>query len=193
MPRLTDSSRQQRRQAITAAAMRCFARDGFANTSMADIIKEAGSSAGSVYSHFAGKAELLRYAASDALDELVASVSDELPSERTPGSVVSHLLHVSGDPAHAQLLLQIWAETSRDPELEDISRHSLHELHELVRTALLPWCEQRAHRKAPRPDAGALADAVVAAIQGFLVTVSIDRKADVDALAAHLVAVFQRL
>ena len=193
MPRLTESSRQQRRQAIAAAAMRCFARDGFANTSMADIIKEAGSSAGSVYSHFAGKAELLRFAAGSAVDDLIATVSDELPSERTPASVVSHLIQASGDPAHAQMLLEIWAEAPRDPDLLDISRQSLNQLRELVRTALLPWCEQRPSAGPARPTAAALADAVVAAIQGFLVTVSIDRDGDADALAAHVVEVFERL
>ncbi len=43
--------------------MRCFARNGFAGTSMADIISEADSSAGSVYSNFASKAERVRFAA----------------------------------------------------------------------------------------------------------------------------------
>ena len=107
MPRLSEASRLRRRDDIAAAAMRCFARDGFSRTSMADIIHEARSSSGSVYSNFENKTELVRYAASLALEHLVTTVTEELPVERSPSSVLLHLLGASTDRAHAQTLLQI--------------------------------------------------------------------------------------
>ncbi|RKH68759.1 TetR/AcrR family transcriptional regulator [Corallococcus llansteffanensis] len=194
MPKLSEGSRQRRRESIAAAAMRCFARQGFASTSMADIISEAGSSAGSVYSHFPSKAALLRFAASAALSEVVAALSDELPSERTPASVLAHLLRSRSDRVHAQTLLQIWAEGPRDGELEEIARDSVNELRALVRTALLPWCQEPARARTRPPDTAAdeISDAVITAVQGYVVRVSIDRDLDSELVASRLIAVFEK-
>lgn len=66
------------RSRITAAALRCFARHGFAGTSLADIESEAGFSvgAGSTYRYFPSKQAMLEAAVADALqrsDELSAA------------------------------------------------------------------------------------------------------------------------
>ncbi|MTD52521.1 TetR/AcrR family transcriptional regulator [Amycolatopsis pithecellobii] len=194
MPRLTESSRLRRRDDIAAAAMRCFARDGFSNTSMADIIREAGSSAGSVYSNFKNKSDLVRYAASNALRDLIATVTAEPPSERTPSSVLLHLLRASADGAHARTLLQIWAEAPQDTELADVAHQSTRELHALIEGLLVPWCrKQTPNSSSPQADADALADAVLTALQGFLVRIAIDRDANPAVLIDRTVAVFRRL
>jgi AcrR family transcriptional regulator len=44
--------------AIRAAALRVFARDGYASAGVADIAREAGVSVGNVYRYFAGKEAL---------------------------------------------------------------------------------------------------------------------------------------
>ncbi|MEW1828253.1 TetR/AcrR family transcriptional regulator [Streptomyces sp. NPDC088196] len=191
MPRLSEASRLRRRDDIAAAAMRCFARDGFSSTSMADIIREAGSSAGSVYSNFENKSELVRYAASSALRDLIARVTAELPSERTPSSVLLNLLRASADRTHAQTLVQIWAEAPRDPVLAEVAQQSTLELRALVAALLMPWCRENASISAP-PDPDVLADAVLTALQGFLVRLTIDRDIDPEVLAGRVVAVFLR-
>lgn len=191
MPRLSEASRLRRRDDIAAAAMRCFARDGFSSTSMADIIREAGSSAGSVYSNFENKSELVRYAASSALRDLIARVTAELPLERTPSSVLLNLLRASADRTHAQTLLQIWAEAPRDPVLAEVAQQSTLELRALVAALLMPWCRENASISAPtEPDV--LADVVLTALQGFLVRLTIDRDTDPEVLADRVVAVFLR-
>lgn len=196
MPRLNESTKLLRREVIAAAAMRLFTRDGFASTSMADIIAEADSSAGSVYSHFTSKAELIRYTASSAMNELLAAVSEGLPSERTPAGVLAHLLHSSSRSARAKPLLQIWAEVPRDPELEEVATQSLRALREHVRDALLPWCRDGARDAATRSDpdaaADALAEAIMTTVQGYLVRLTIDRNVDADLLAHRLTALFER-
>lgn len=159
---------------------------------MADIIREAGSSAGSVYSNFENKSELVRYAASSALRDLIATVTTELPLERAPSNVLLHLLRASADRTHAQTLLQIWAEAPRDPELADVAQRSTLELRALVEALLMPWCREHGSISAPL-EAGALADAVLTALQGFLVRLAIDPGADPEVLASRTVAVFLRL
>jgi AcrR family transcriptional regulator len=66
------------RSRVVAAALRCFARRGFAGTSLAHIESEAGLSpgAGSTYRYFPSKQAMLETAVADALvsaDELVVS------------------------------------------------------------------------------------------------------------------------
>ncbi len=192
MPRLSEVSRLRRRDDIAAAAMRCFARDGFSNTSMADIIREAGTSSGSVYSNFQNKTELIRYASSNALRDLVGKVTRELPLDRSPSSVLLHLLRASTDRVHARTLLQIWAEAPRDPEFAEVTQRTTLELRALIESLLLPWCLEQAPAAAAL-ESGALADAVLTALQGFIVRLAIDRDADAEVLADRAVAVFDRL
>lgn len=46
------------RRALLASARQGFARSGFAEASIADVVNGAGTSVGSLYHHFGGKAEL---------------------------------------------------------------------------------------------------------------------------------------
>ena len=55
MPKVSDAYLAARRRQILDAAAACFARDGFHRTSMQDIVRESGISAGLVYRYFAGK------------------------------------------------------------------------------------------------------------------------------------------
>ena len=48
----------QTQRALLDAARRVFAGHGFADSSIADIVEQAGSSVGSLYHHFGGKSEL---------------------------------------------------------------------------------------------------------------------------------------
>jgi AcrR family transcriptional regulator len=58
MPRVTDEHKENRREQIMDAAGRCFARQGYAQTTMQDIFAEAELSAGAVYSYFKSKSQL---------------------------------------------------------------------------------------------------------------------------------------
>ena len=64
MPR-SEEYRARRREQILEAAVSCIARQGLHHTTMADIIAEAGTSAGAVYCYFAGK------------DEIIAAIAEE--------------------------------------------------------------------------------------------------------------------
>ncbi len=66
MPRITDAHRAENRALIVSAAGRCFARDGFHQTSMPDVAVEAGVSVGAPYRYFASKDEIILEIAGDA-------------------------------------------------------------------------------------------------------------------------------
>jgi len=59
MPKVGQSYLDARRKQIVDAARTRFTSDGFAGTSMADIVTEAGLSTGSIYRYFASKNEIV--------------------------------------------------------------------------------------------------------------------------------------
>jgi TetR/AcrR family transcriptional regulator, transcriptional repressor of aconitase len=190
MPRLKESTRTERRQHIAAAALRCFARQGFAGTSMADIIAESGLSAGSIYSHFESKADLMRFVASDVLaarlGELAAPADGHAPAQ--PSRVFARLIGGMADRSFAQVLLQVWAEAPRDPELIVVARENVALIRATVTAMLLPWATGRA---AGAAEADAMArracDTVMLMTQGYVARLGFDEAADPGALRAALI------
>ena len=79
MPRLLETTRAARRERILDAAVACFARCGYHQTTMDDIATEAGIAKGAPYVYFEGK-EALFLALYDAWgcglrDELMAALA----------------------------------------------------------------------------------------------------------------------
>ena len=139
MPQVTEQHRAARRAEILAAACRCFARDGFHATSIADIIRESGLSAGSVYLYFESKNEIIA-----AVVEMTLGTADELFAELladgaipTPGETVAFMVDAVMERAvnhpvlgvdMSRVALHAWAEALRDPDIADRIEHTLRHL-----------------------------------------------------------------
>jgi AcrR family transcriptional regulator len=175
MPKLTDARRNDRRAQIADAAMRRFVLQGFANTSMADIIEESGLSAGSIYSHFDSKATLLRFVAVSVLEsrfDVLDAVRAE-PGTASPGTVMRALLSgLVQDAGQARVLLQVWAEVPLDEELAPVASETVARLRRSIAGALAPWIAEHGDR-ASDLDAG-LADLVMSSVQGYVVRIALD-------------------
>lgn len=79
------SARPKHREAIVAAAVRLFRRQGFAATGLAQIVEASGAPKGSLYHYFpAGKAAI-GAAAVEAAGEKVAATIAALPRGERPG------------------------------------------------------------------------------------------------------------
>jgi AcrR family transcriptional regulator len=59
MPKVTEEHREERRQHILDAAINCFTRNGFHQTTMKDISREASVSAGTAYIYFSSKEDII--------------------------------------------------------------------------------------------------------------------------------------
>lgn len=189
MPKISETRRAERRNQIGQAALRCFARQGFAGTSMADIIAEAGLSSGSIYSHFDSKAELLRFAVSSVLEDQFTGMLDEVreAGEVAPSRLLGRLLGEIGvEAAQARVLLQVWAEMPRDAELAELMSDNLRRIRILLARALTPWVD--AHH--PAATATEAADAVLSALFGFVLRVAIDPHTPADELRQGIVRGF---
>lgn len=100
--------RPSRRQEIVDAAIRVFARNGFAETSIQDVADEAGVVPTAVYYHFSGKDELFDVALSAViheLDEVVDAARPEGDQAGALGLIIEAVwAWIETRPAHARIL-----------------------------------------------------------------------------------------
>jgi AcrR family transcriptional regulator len=81
MPKVTEEHRVARRQQIVDAARTCVGEQGFHKTTMADVIRESGLSAGAVYGYFKSKDEIVAAIADDALSSVDLLFQEMLAAE----------------------------------------------------------------------------------------------------------------
>jgi TetR/AcrR family transcriptional regulator, repressor for uid operon len=124
MPRVKPETLVARRGEILEAAETCFARQGFHQTTMQDVIRESGLSAGCIYGHFSSKEELIqaigdsRHARDSALLR-VDGDSDPLENLRSiTRAFLSDLQKEKGLRAR-RIALQLWAEALRDDVIRE--------------------------------------------------------------------------
>ena len=130
MPRLSEKTREKRRQHILTSAWRCFSRDGFHATSIEDVIAATGMSSSAVYRYCRSKEDIIRASAEIG----VARVGDifvgllERDPCPTPAATLALLvaeLHARTDnPEYdmSRVAVQTWAEALRDPQLHGHAR-----------------------------------------------------------------------
>jgi TetR/AcrR family transcriptional regulator, transcriptional repressor of aconitase len=174
MPKVGDAHLAARRRQILDAAAACFAREGFHRTSVQDIVRESGVSAGLVYRYFAGK------------DDMIAAIVAERHERRErrlrqdPAAAYADLLRDLGDPAgraELQLALQVWAETVRSAHIRDLVRSGVdrpaRHAADLLAGAELP----------PGVDLDAVIRIFIAVYQGLLLQTVLDDTLDHERLA----------
>ena len=175
MPKVSEEHREQRRQQILDAAMRSFARKGFDETVMTDILAEAGLSAGAVYGHFESKGEILAAVAETVLDGgrlLVSPDRDDHGAPTHPIDFADRLAgglidHVGG----AALPLQVWGRAAADPGLHAVFDAIFPRLFASLSEQIAVWLhevrgvpQQRAQERAH-----ALASVLAGLLQGAIV------------------------
>lgn len=177
MPKISEAHQAQRRQQILDAARHCFARRGFAETSVRDIYEEAGLSAGAVYVYFGAKEDIIEALADEVFARLGGWIERlEGAEEALPAleELVRSLVAVaSGEPTdELGLRVQAWGAAVTHPRVAAILSEGFAE----VRAAV--------SRAAARAAAGtgvdedAAARAVLALLQGYLLQVLFDPPAD---------------
>ncbi|WLW56745.1 TetR/AcrR family transcriptional regulator [Streptomyces sp. YU58] len=192
MARVSQAHLDARRRQILDAAALCFARNGFHATSMQDVLKEADLSAGAVYRYFSGKEELIAAIISEVLGEVSGAFEEaarQSPPPR-PDSLVAAVLSralalranlvVDGVPAFPRLVVQVWSEIPRNPELAAV----LGEGYGAVRAAwgriVAAYQESGVMRPDIEPDH--VARTMIAAVVGFIAQQALFGPAPVDVL-----------
>jgi AcrR family transcriptional regulator len=171
MPKISEAKRETRRQQILDAALRCFSRDGFHNTTTADIVRESGISQGALYLYFATK------------DDIVLALADD----RHQGEAfVNALAQSEQDPIRGLLtLIELHGEGLTDPRRLDMRRVGIQGWGEALRDERI--------RESTVEGLSLVREAIVRLIERGQGTGQIRAEIDPDSVARTLIATFQGL
>ena len=176
MPKISQAERETRRQQILDAALRCFSRDGFHNTTTADIVRESGVSQGALYLYFVNKEDII-LALADDRHQSEAIINALAQREQDPVRGLLSLIDLYGsglsDAARLdarRVGIQGWAEALRSPTIHLSVTKGL----ALVRAAIVRLIERGQHTGQIRPeiDPEALARVLVATFQGLVLQIA---------------------
>jgi TetR/AcrR family transcriptional regulator, transcriptional repressor of aconitase len=193
MPKVSDAHLAARRDQILAAAARCFSRDGFHRTSVQDIVRESGISAGLVYRYFTGKEDMIVAIVTAWHDQREALLDVATGEPRTLDDLTAaylDLLRSIGDPDQrdsGRLGIQVWAEAARSPRIRELVRRGV----DVPRTHAA-----RVLSGSTDLDPDALVRIFIAIYQGLLLQTAwdetLDNRAFVDTLGSILAALTGR-
>ncbi|OZM80233.1 TetR/AcrR family transcriptional regulator [Pseudonocardia sp. MH-G8] len=181
-----------RREEILAAAVRVFARKGFAATRIEDVAAEAGVGKGSVYLSFDSRDALL----DAALAALSATSRDVLgrarsgggpPLERLAELVRGVLAAATADPDLARVLLDLWSLGRRGDARVPLDMAALYAEYREAIGVLLAEASARGEVRADVSPAHAAV--VVGAIEGCLLQWVVDPGLPIAGMDAAVVAV----
>src|SRR5437763_2055695 len=128
MPQIPTEPTLDRRSQILEAAIVCFAKRGFHQTSMHDISAEAGISVGLIYRYFANKEAVI----SAMADRHKTEIQELLERARQAPSLLESLeilftAHCCENSPKVQsaFVVDLYAEASRNPQIADLVRDVL--------------------------------------------------------------------
>jgi AcrR family transcriptional regulator len=187
MPRLSDTTRAQRRKHILTSAWRCFSRDGFHATSMDEIIAATGMSSSAVYRYFRSKEEIIRASAEEGVSrvrEIFVALLDRDPCPdpaETLTLLVSELHRRTDNPDYdmTRVALQTWSEALRDPVLHHRARQLYVDTLEHIAELARRWRDNG--YLPPDADTEAVAATLLSIMHGLIVMHHV-----VDDVAAHV-------
>lgn len=131
MPKLAPEAQAARRDHILDAAEACFARAGFHRTSMQDICREAGVSAGALYTWFSSKEELIAGLVEREKQRFTSRLAEVAASPDLIAALRSFAEHCCCEEPREKLWLhvEIGAEATRNEALAQI----VHQMDDFVR------------------------------------------------------------
>ena len=196
MPKISEQQRQERRDQILAAVWRCFLRKGVHGTSMEDLIRESGLSAGAVYLYYKGKHEIILAAISIYMDQLRGLLIPVLTREEPlPPLPFVHEM-VSAFTKHTKregidlnaVILMGWSEAQTNPAVKAL----VTEFQTRYRAALVGVVRRwQKHRDIDaKADPEAVAKALLAFFLGSIVQEALLGSADPATLARGVEGLF---
>lgn len=175
MPKISDERRAARRMQILEAAWSCFQRQGLHATSMDDIIRAAGLSAGAVYSYFPSKEALILAAVTDSLGgirDLVGPILEETPLPAPDVLATRIMAAVAGFTAREgydlrRIALLGWSEAQRNDRLRETMQAFYLPFRARLEAAAGQW--QADGVLHPQASAADVAKTLLAMVLGFVV------------------------
>jgi AcrR family transcriptional regulator len=195
MPKVTDAHRESRREQILVAAWKCFSRNGFHSTSMADVIREANLSAGAVYLYFRSKDEIIVAVATQVFGGIQGRLTEFAQREQppSPAEIAAFLVRqpvLAREQAPADLfplLLAVWSEATRNPTLIPVAEQILGGLRTQIGEMLSRWTAAGGSLPIAAED---LTPLMLSLVQGFVVQQALGGVPLADDYGAAVTALF---
>ncbi|HEX6473420.1 MAG TPA: TetR/AcrR family transcriptional regulator [Streptosporangiaceae bacterium] len=184
MPRVSEAHLERRRRQILDAARVCFIRKGFYETSMQDVFRESGLSAGAVYRYFKSKDELVKAIATEG-EELLAGFMEDIlrqdplpPLDQIAGRFADFALTLTGPDGILRIAPHAWAAAMHNPEIAT----AIQELVRTIRRWLFKIVERLRDegRLAPDVDVEAVGTTLSFAMPGFVLSRLLLEDVDAD-------------
>jgi len=157
-----------RRLQILDAALKCFVKHGFHQASMKQICEAAKMSPGNVYRYFKSKDEII-LAASDYESDWIVKAIGKLEKSRNLSKAITKLMikiiKSESDPETSKLLIEIYAESTRNPVLKEKFIES--DLRDRRALANLIRLAQADGRASPNANPDQIAEAIVVLVDGY--------------------------
>lgn len=184
MPKVSAQHQENRRNQIIRAALRCFSRKGFHQTSMQDIVAESGLSPGAIYIYFHGKDEIIQATADirhqdekELFSEIFSGDNANLELSQVARHFFKSLLN-EDILKERNMEVQLWGESMVNPEIFKVVREGFLETKRVFAGIIARYQEQG--KLDPRYSPDAIARVMLAQFQGFVLQMQIDESLDVD-------------
>lgn len=196
MPKVSAEYREQRRREIVDAAVDCFARKGFHQTSMQDIVAASGLSPGAIYRYFAGKEEIVqaiadeRHAREAALLETALAAGDLRSGLHELTRAYFDWLRDPEERLRRRLEVQVWAESLHNERMAATITRGGADARAAWSRAIAD--EQRRGNVVAGVEPEAVARLMLAVLQGFILQQGWEPDADIDAYVEVVDALVDR-
>ena len=178
MPKLKPETMEARKVHILKAARTCFVRKGYHQTTMDDIVQEAGLSKGGVYWHFDSKKELFLAIIESTLGASQVAMRESLASQASAREKLNTVMAAFAEMVTsnqlseiAPLTLGVWAQNWQDPDVNKV----VTKVYKQFRDSVVQMIEQGIAQGEFKPvNAMALTSILLALYDGLMVQVMID-------------------
>lgn len=199
MPKVSDAHIEARRTQIIVAACKCFSDKGFHQTTVRDICRQSGLSAGAVYGYFKSKEEIVEALAALGRRNTRALIESTRTDEEAPLSLARILCKAIGffdsDDAGMsnRLDVRLWGEGLHTPQIRKLFHEGAHGVIELFADIVR---EGKGRKEINRGlDPNSVARVCVALCLGLQVQKALDPRADLagcsDVIASLLSGEFR--
>lgn len=183
MPKVSQEYQEMRKNQIIEAAVECFSKKGFHQTSMQDIVDESSLSPGAIYLYFKSKEEIIKTIADIRHVHEKKIISDALCRGDTSialGNLAEIFFTSLLDKdvlKQRNIGIQLWGEALTNPNVYKIARQGIDEPKNVLTEILTEYQNQGKLDKALSPEA--VARVMMAQFQGFVLQITMDNELDV--------------
>lgn len=184
MPKVTEAHQETRRRQILAAAVVSFSRNGFHQTTIQDICREAQLSPGAIYRYFSGKEDIIEAMAEEGRRRSEALIAAAREMEGAP-QVLDYLADsffgiLDRPESYDQIRMdvQLWAEALRNPKILDLVQRGVAAVRDPFSNIVRRGQERGDIRSDLDPEA--VARVMISLFRGLLMQKAMDTDVDVQ-------------